>query len=238
MKHFILFLFFLLSSVSANSQSYTLTWQGEELEEEITVYGQVFDDELLFYANLTNNSDDTDTIKVKRVFVDFEPGATHLLCWQNCYPANYDSVFVSPLHVILEAGETCADLTFSGHYRPNGILGTSTVLYTFFDTNDKEENISVLVHYSTATTSTLDEDLHTNLQLNLYPNPSKNVVFVESKSPFERVQLFHINGQILVDKEVTDTRVELDTSMYDAGVYIVRILDSKMETRTELLMIE
>ena len=176
MKHLILLLLSIFSFSSIVGQSYSLSWLGEDIEEEITIFGEASDVELLFLANLTNESDNTDTIKVERVFIDFEEGAVHLLCWQSCFPANSDSIFVSPLSVVLESGETSQDLTFSGHFRPNGISGNSTVKYTFFNINEEDENISVTVHYNTATTSN-EEKVDLENFLSLYPNPSDNKIF-------------------------------------------------------------
>lgn len=236
MKHSIILVLFVFSLSIINAQSYSLSWLGESLDEEITVFGDAAEQELLFLANLTNNSDDTDTIKVKRVFVDFEEGAHHLLCWQNCYPANPDSVFVSPLYVVLGPGETCPDLTFSGHYRPNGISGTSTVEYTFFNINDEDENISVTVHYSTSLTSN-EETFAREKSLVVYPNPAYNNVFLSSSADIQKIQLTNQAGQILLSKVVSGNNLELNTAEMAPGIYLLSVF-SENEMITKKLIIK
>lgn len=212
-------------STATNAQSYLLSWADDTIGEEVAISGNPSDEEILFLANLTNESNDTDTIKVERIFIDLEMNAAHLLCWENCYPANQDSIFVSPLYVVLEPGETTPDLTFSGHYRPNGTTGNSTVKYTFFNVSDKDENVSVIVHYNT-NLSDSEEVNETENPLVLYPNPASNKLHVEHSATMDKIQLVNLAGQIVIDKTTTEKKLELDTSGCNTGFYILRVFSS------------
>ena len=59
---------------------------------------------------------------------------------------------------------------------------------------------------------------------NLYPNPAQDMVTVTSSLPMTRVTVTNYVGQVVYTSEVFDaTSVELNTSSYQAGVYLVKI---------------
>jgi hypothetical protein len=67
----------------------------------------------------------------------------------------------------------------------------------------------------------------------IYPNPAKDKVFVvmnsEQGKPY-RIDLFQPNGQMLLSKESTEPRSELDLSTLRSGVYFLRISSENTST--------
>ena len=58
----------------------------------------------------------------------------------------------------------------------------------------------------------------------LYPNPAKDRVNVMSSRKMDRITVINYVGQVVYDKEMNgEQSYELNTSSYDAGVYIVKI---------------
>jgi hypothetical protein len=59
---------------------------------------------------------------------------------------------------------------------------------------------------------------------NLYPNPATDRATVSSSQTISHLTVVNYIGQVVYDSEIGDlNKVELNTSSYDAGVYIVRI---------------
>lgn len=60
--------------------------------------------------------------------------------------------------------------------------------------------------------------------INLYPNPAKDVVRIESTSPIQSLTLFGIKGEVLEEYPACSKEVELHLDGYSKGVYLVRIV--------------
>ncbi len=59
---------------------------------------------------------------------------------------------------------------------------------------------------------------------NLYPNPAQDHVTVTSTQPMTRVTVTNYVGQVVYTSELFEaTTVELNTSSYQTGVYLVKI---------------
>jgi len=234
-----LILFFLANLICitlVNAQAYSLSWEGQPLEEEVTVWDEPTVEEMEFFVNVTNNSNDVDSIKVERVFIDLMDGVTHLMCWGSCYPPNPDSVFISPLYVVLQPGETSADYEFSGHYLPNGLEGVSIVKYTFFNMSDESESVSILVNYNTVITG--DEKLIANNgSFQLFPNPAHNSVNVSMIQGCEKIQLFNFAGQLVLEERIVSNKADMNTSDLESGIYFVKVF-SHDNVITRKLVIE
>ena len=62
------------------------------------------------------------------------------------------------------------------------------------------------------------------LTTNLYPNPAQDVVTVSSSIAMTKITVTNYVGQVVYTSEMFDaTSVELNTSSYQAGVYLVKI---------------
>ena len=58
----------------------------------------------------------------------------------------------------------------------------------------------------------------------LYPNPAKDRVTISSSQQMERITIVNYVGQVVYDNELHgEQSYILNTSSYDAGVYVVKI---------------
>ncbi|MAZ93858.1 MAG: hypothetical protein CMF58_05510, partial [Lentimicrobiaceae bacterium] len=68
------------------------------------------------------------------------------------------------------------------------------------------------------------DDPNTIALTNLYPNPAQDNVTVTSSVPMNKLTVTNYVGQVVYTGEMFDaTSVELNTSSYQAGVYLVKI---------------
>lgn len=127
---------------------------------------------------VTNNSSSAISVKAKKIENYLEgddvDGMLSSICWAGqCYSP---SVFVSPNAEIIEPDETNED-GFAGDLHKNGYVGISSVTYVFFDENNPNDSISVIVNYIvTSTSSSLalsndDGDLENNGTLIINGSP-------------------------------------------------------------------
>ncbi len=86
-------------------------------------------------------------------------------------------------------------------------------------------------------TFTTDEsslaDVENSIQVNLYPNPVKEKVYLEVKGLEGKVEcvISDLQGRILRTFEVKSNRMEIDLREYSSGVYYLKVYDEKT-TRT------
>ena len=84
----LLLLGFVLGVSTLSAQDILLTWEGEPLEETIYVFGSQFDAEIVAHAVVTNNTDESMDIKVRRDQLEMQEGTMSQFCWGLCYPPN------------------------------------------------------------------------------------------------------------------------------------------------------
>jgi hypothetical protein len=62
-----------------------------------------------------------------------------------------------------------------------------------------------------------------DVQISVYPNPTSNHLFITSELQIEKVQLFSMNGQLIV----TETNSTLNISELDSGSYVLRVITER-----------
>ncbi len=93
--------------------------------------------------NVNNTSNSNLNVMVKRRIIVQIPGTTNNFCWGIfCYP---DNISESPTPSLIPANST--DTTFRGDYNPLGMVGITTIMYTFFDENNPSDSVSVTIDF-------------------------------------------------------------------------------------------
>ncbi len=74
-------------------------------------------------------------------------------------------------------------------------------------------------------TLSVDDSVFNKKEVTVYPNPAREKVIVTVKNnPIEKVQLFNVLGQKIVDVEVNNlSKISLNVSQYDEGIYFLMI---------------
>jgi hypothetical protein len=236
MKKFTLILIAFIFSISfVNAQSYTLTWEGETYGDTVVVNGTP-DEELVFHGILTNNSLETDTVKIQRRFIYLMDSVSHYFCWGQCYMPIFDSIFRPNGFIELEPGQSSAELDFAGHYTPftsytpGGFIGTSIVEYTFYSKSNEDENLTIVAKFVT-TPDAIDENILSNISVsNIYPNPAMNFVNMDYDLPAEvktaSVKIVNLLGSVMMEQQVDvdNSNMRMNISNLDGGIYFYSLL--------------
>ncbi len=244
MKKFTLIIIAFVFTISfVNAQSYALSWDGETLGDTVVIAGDPADEELIFHAILTNNGDDLDTIKVRRRYIHLIEGSSHQLCWGLCYAPNSDSIFVSPQYVVLESGQSSGEFDFSGHYFPDGIIGISLIEYTFFNINNEDEEITVVVKYTTSPDGIIDQIMADGFVSDIYPNPATHFINLDyeltSKVNNANIRIMNLLGSVVKNVEIdkNSTGLRLDISTLTNGVYFYSVIINNEVYKTKKLIV-
>lgn len=176
-KLLLLFLFLFLVASTIQSQSFSLSSLDGPIPSngEYGILEPPSADEVHAYIFVTNNSSTDKAILVKRDDVYLLPDAISSFCWNgSCYPP---FVYEASDPLPVASGATTTSNDFYGLYSPEGQKGTSKVRFTFFDADNPDDSVSVLVRYIIGFVGT--GDLLASQQATIskpYPNPASSVV--------------------------------------------------------------
>jgi len=94
--------------------------------------------------DISNISEEDLNVRVRRTEISLIQGTVNVFCWAGlCYPPFVDE---SPNSVIIPSGTIHSD-DFSAHYNPNSMIGTSTIMYTFFDDNNPSDSVCFIAEF-------------------------------------------------------------------------------------------
>lgn len=132
---------------AAAAQSLSLSYLSGNIPNNsyVTVAGLPSDDMLESFVYVTNNSNASLDVKLKKIENYVTPNSVNLFCWGLCYPPN---IYVSPDPIVIGPGQTNT-IDFHGQYFPTETVGTTSVTYVFFDDNNPSDTVCFNVLYKT-----------------------------------------------------------------------------------------
>jgi hypothetical protein len=81
------------------------------------------------------------------------------------------------------------------------------------------------------------KEIKTRSGITIIPNPSNDKITISSFSftGVTQLSIFNVNGEKVMESQITDTETQLDISALPQGVYFVRVQDEKMMEVTKLV---
>jgi hypothetical protein len=74
-----------------------------------------------------------------------------------------------------------------------------------------------------------------NIELSLFPNPTSDVVNLESNVLIQEYKLIDMSGRILQDVQLNDYSTDLDLSPYSNGVYFIELISKGNKIRKKII---
>lgn len=227
MKSALLFLSFIVVTISTMGQNLSLSNDNGPLAMDETIYiwgdsGQY--STIYCYLHVTNNSAADIDVLLKKTEIDILAGTENSFCWGNCY---LPIVFVSPDFITIGAGQT-NELSFSGDYMPKGQVGLSTILYTFYNKSNPADSVAVNVVFGSGTASI--DGIETENELAAYPNPATSQVnfTYQSENIQDQAQLIIMSaaGSEVYRAEMPNDNspFSIDLSNFNSGIYYYSVL--------------
>lgn len=223
---------FVIAIVFANAQSLSLTHDGVVLEpnEEVTMTGPASNDEIVIELDVTNNGSSAMNVLVKKVENYLVEGSENTFCWGLCFPP---FVYESPSSIEISAGGT-NDLDFSGHYNPKENAGTSSISYVFFDENNPDDSVMVVVLFAAGTTGIGDQFGSASIISSAYPNPANNFVkfdYTLDTKQNATMRVYSLIGSLVKEYAVSSGNgtIEIETAQLEEGFYFYTLSSGNEE---------
>ena len=229
----------LLATVFSFAQSLSLTYEGEPLEpnEEIFVEGSSAM-EIVAEIQVTNNSADSMAVKVRKIENFLIDSTVCAFCWGQCFPPG---VFESPNSINIPVDSTSN--MFSAHYNPNGYAGQSTVSFVFFDMDNPNDSVMVVILFNGLYTD-VNENIASNFNISEpYPNPANNnVSFNYNYDGIRDAQLniYTIVGSLVKEIKLTNNAgsLKINTSELEEGFYFYKLTSENREIESGKFIIK
>ena len=225
-KTLLILLISLLFSPFGFSQSLSLSGPDGPIANNGTVLIEGDVNSTLFsYIYVTNNSASSITVGVKKEHISVIPGTINTFCWGNCFDS---SIYISPIVIAIAAGATNTS-DFWGEYDAMGIVGKSTLKYTFYDNANPGDEVSVYVEYSGIIVG-IDELIADIKFSEAYPNPASNRVSFNYSLPAgvakADVIIRDILGNIVKQTRINDSEGKLVITTEDltCGLYFYSVI--------------
>jgi hypothetical protein len=84
-----------------------------------------------------------------------------------------------------------------------------------------EEGISVITGLKLSATSI--NEVTSNLNAQIFPNPAKNVVNIQTNFEISSLKVINYVGQVVFDRAVDQMNIQINTSSFGPGMYVVQI---------------
>lgn len=78
-------------------------------------------------------------------------------------------------------------------------------------------------------------DIDTRVTLNIYPNPTSELVFVESKNTITALELYDTQGKQLKTQKANGKKEQLNLSSYPQGVYMLKITTNNGDKTVKII---
>ena len=228
----------LFAVISMNAQDLYLSWEGETLGETITVWGSPDTTEIVLKALVYNNTNERMRIKVRRSYIVTVDSTGDYICWGACYPDfvnETDTVGVPPGLSVDE---------FSAHYKPQSQIGTAVIEYLFFNDDNEDQNVKIIVKYWASPEGIAEDAMIGGSISDIYPNPATNVVNIDYKfTPevdFAEVRIVNLLGavvkEIIVERD--NNKLTMDISDLEGGIYFYSVLINGDIYKTKKLIVQ
>ena len=174
---------------------------------------------------VTNNNTVNIPVKVKKIENSIVVGSQNYFCWGSCFSP---SIFVSPDSVIINAGETVN--YFTGDYVTSSTIGVTTITYVFFNNEDPNDTVSVVVEYHVTGVGIKEAKTKEIKFSNPYPNPSDNFTSFDYLLPkttkYSKIVIRNILGTVVKEVKIFNKKgnIKLSTEELTDGIYFYSII--------------
>ena len=224
MKKIFLPFLFVLVSVSLSAQSLEiLDMEGNTIDEDYVIEELSSEELIENHFMVANVSSSSIHVKVKKYILEELDGTEAYFCWLNCYDP---SVFISPSSLKIAASDT-NKTDFYTDFKPHGTAGESKVAYTFYDENNKEDSVQLVIHYK-ITTATRVNDL--SYRFTMGPNPANNQVKFMVPENIQQdvyIEVYNSLGRMVKKARIINKQAVLPVDNLSPGIYFCKLITAR-----------
>ncbi len=240
-RNILVFLILFFFSFSASAQSFRVIHGSDTLYngDETFVYEDTTLGKVSYaFLDLHNTSMDDKAVQVRKQELSLVSGSENYFCWVQCYPP---SVYETTVSLTVDAQTVIKE--FEGEYLANGNLGTSRIMYTFFDDDNPGDSVAVIVNY-VGTGVAIEQPSYESELSAAYPNPADDQVSFKYNLPPSvkdaRVVIRNVIGKVVKEGALSGELGELtiDVSSLNDGVYFYSYILDEQTIITRRLVIQ
>ncbi|MEO0898587.1 MAG: endo-1,4-beta-xylanase [Bacteroidota bacterium] len=174
------------------------------------------------------------------LFWNFWDGSTWLHEGTNLFNRDWSMTLPGSTYVDLVFNEWWTEENLNtdvnGKGTVRGFKGLYEIVYTCDgiiqrDTLELLEDMTYTINCDQLTTGVQAIPLD---RLKVYPNPVKDVLFIEAESSWLQVQLFDLSGRLVQQQEITPSSQQMDVSSLQKGMYLLEIKDKDHISRRKI----
>lgn len=210
------------------------------LNLETMVWGSV-DQNLLQTTGTVENTNGSAPIDVRvmRITEDTVPGTDNYFCWEQCYEP---PVSVSPTTMSIQPGQRIDQ--FYADYKPNGIEGTSTLTYCFYDDANEADSVCVTVRFLITQVGIEDVfGMNESAVSSAYPNPAQDIAKInyglEAGWNKAEIVVYSMLGAKVRVVELTEDQgtVKMNVSSLPSGMYFYTLVVDDKDIATKKMLV-
>ncbi len=157
-------------------------------------------------------------------------------CWALCY----DTTVCNSPDPLIVPGRTTDMNSFHSYIYPNGVAGSSTISYTFFDQNNPSDQASASITFDVLT-SGINEISRGTLSV-ASPNPANtftNVNYTVPSLKEGKLVIYNMLGTVVKEYRLTNSQSSmiLSTSDLSSGVYVYSLINDGKPVSTKKLVV-
>jgi hypothetical protein len=190
--------------------------------DTIVVTGDTSMSLLTAYVKAQNTGSSGKSVSVLRSNLNLVSGTSTAFAWGVMMYSPTVNLSVDPDSI--QAGAT--DSSFVSWYFSNAIVGTSYVVYSFFDQSNPSDSAWVVIKYVINTVAGIEENFLN--AVSLYPNPGNGIFYWSPSSFLDNpyyIEIYNAAGAFMLKKDFSGVASlsSIDLTGQPAGVYFMKL---------------
>ena len=91
------------------------------------------------------------------------------------------------------------------------------------------------IYFSVNPGTVLNTNNFTISKVKLYPNPTSNVLNIESLGTIQTISVYNVLGQEVINKALNSASTSLDVSSLNSGIYVVKTVVDGVTSSTKFI---
>lgn len=182
------------------------------------------------------------SVKVRKTCVSSVTGTKNTFCWVTCY--NYVACIQAPFEtdtIHIRKDSTCKN--FVGECKPLGKTGVTSVKYTFFDANNSQDSVYIIINYYAGNAGINQNELDNIVFSNAFPNPASSYISLRVSVPVSSkknmIVIKDMLGGIVKEVKIVDSEdlIKINVGDLSEGIYFYSLLIDDKIFKTKKLII-
>ncbi len=117
--------------------------------------------------------------------------------------------------------------------------GEQTIIFVYSPTNSWSANQLYIATAHCDPPPPVSVQDPNEIDFNIYPNPAKNVIQIETDVPLKHLSLYDLNGRLLIDQPLNHQKINrININQLESGMYFCRIITLSGKSAIRKIIVE